>query len=308
MAEKKLTLKNKDEAAIVFGIHDRNLRKIRKVCDVAVVARDGEIKITGKKKDVDRAAKTFDVLMDLAKDAGVVREADVLRALGEKGEKKSPERSKGQGLVDARTDGQSAYLEALNSNDIVFAIGPAGTGKTFLAVARAMEEFQAGNVQRIILCRPAVEAGESLGFLPGDLHAKVDPYLRPLYDAMNAFLEFGQLRRLLDSEVVEIVPLAYMRGRTLDDAYIIMDEAQNTTAKQMKMFLTRMGMRSKIVVTGDHTQIDLHASVQSGLKSAIRLLDGLPGISFCYLKREDIVRHPLVQRIVEAYEAEESGE
>jgi phosphate starvation-inducible PhoH-like protein len=193
-------------------------------------------------------------------------------------------------------------LHEVSGNDIVFAIGPAGTGKTFLAVAKAVECLRRGDVRRIVLVRPAVEAGERLGFLPGDIQAKVNPYLRPIYDSLNAFLEYGQLQRLIDGDVVEIVPLAFMRGRTLDEAFIILDEAQNTTSDQMKMFLTRMGTKSKIVVTGDITQIDLPPGKISGLVEVKDMLKGIPGISFVYLTKADIVRHPLVQRIVEAYE------
>jgi phosphate starvation-inducible PhoH-like protein len=190
----------------------------------------------------------------------------------------------------------------LYEKDIVVAIGPAGTGKTYLAVARAMASFKKGEVRKIILCRPAVEAGERLGFLPGDYQEKVNPYLRPLYDALNGFLEYQQLKRLMETEIVEVVPLAYMRGRNLDNAFMILDEAQNTTSEQMKMFLTRMGQNSKIVVTGDITQIDLPMGKVSGLVEAQSILTHIPGIAFCYLTRADIVRHPLVQSIVDAYE------
>ncbi len=203
---------------------------------------------------------------------------------------------------EPKTAGQKKYLEAITANDIVFSIGPAGTGKTYLGVAMALEALRSGAVRRIILARPAVEAGEKLGFLPGDYHAKVNPYLRPLYDALNALLEYEHVRRLIDTEVVEVAPLAYMRGRTLDEAFIILDEAQNTTSEQMKMFLTRMGVGSKIVVTGDITQIDLPEGKISGLVQVQSLLKNVPGIAFSYLGKEDIVRHRLVQRIVEAYE------
>ncbi|MDQ7778770.1 MAG: PhoH family protein [Planctomycetota bacterium] len=201
-----------------------------------------------------------------------------------------------------KTEGQRRYMQDIAENDIVFSIGPAGTGKTFLGVAMAIEALRAGSVRKIVLARPAVEAGEKLGFLPGDYQAKVNPYLRPLYDALNALLEYEQVRRLLATEVVEVVPLAYMRGRTLDEAFIILDEAQNTTSEQMKMFLTRMGLGSKIVVTGDITQIDLPEGKISGLVQVQSLFKGIKGIAFSYLGKEDIVRHSLVQKIVEAYE------
>jgi phosphate starvation-inducible PhoH-like protein len=204
--------------------------------------------------------------------------------------------------VDSKSEGQLKYLEDIDRNDIVFAIGPAGTGKTFLAVSKAVQALKEGRVRRIVLVRPAVEAGEKLGFLPGDIQAKVNPYLRPIYDSLNTFLEFGQLKRMIDADVVEICPLAYMRGRTLDEAFIILDEAQNTTSEQMKMFLTRMGTKSKIVVTGDITQIDLNPGKPSGLIEVKDLLRGIPGLAFAYLSKADIVRHPLVQKIVDAYE------
>jgi len=209
--------------------------------------------------------------------------------------------------VVPQSEGQRRYLEDIDRNDVVFSIGPAGTGKTFLAVAKAVEALRQGAVRRLVLVRPAVEAGERLGFLPGDIQAKVNPYLRPIYDSLNTFLEFGQLRRLIDADVVEICPLAYMRGRTLEEAFIILDEAQNTTSEQMKMFLTRMGRRSKIVVTGDITQIDLPSEKPSGLVEVRTLLRGIPGIAFSFLTPADIVRHPLVQKIVDAYDRRRSS-
>jgi phosphate starvation-inducible PhoH-like protein len=204
--------------------------------------------------------------------------------------------------VDPKTPGQQHYFSEIDKNEIVFTIGPAGTGKTFMAVAKAVEALKSGQVRRLVLVRPAVEAGERLGFLPGDIEAKVNPYLRPIYDALNFHLEFGQLRRLIDNDVIEIAPLAFMRGRTLDESFIILDEAQNTTGEQMKMFLTRMGQKSKVVVTGDITQIDIPSHKTSGLIEAMNVLKGIVGISFVTLGQEDIVRHPLVQRIVLAYD------
>ncbi|MCG3134876.1 MAG: hypothetical protein HMLKMBBP_02284 [Planctomycetes bacterium] len=205
--------------------------------------------------------------------------------------------------VKPRTPGQQQYVEQVLRNDLVFAVGPAGTGKTYLAVALAVRMMRAGLFRRLVLARPAVEAGEKLGFLPGDLQAKVSPYLRPLYDALGDFIDFGDVRRYMERDVIEVAPLAYMRGRTLDHAFIILDESQNTTRAQMQMFLTRMGRRSKIVVTGDVTQIDLPHGTESGLVDALRRLDGVPGIGISHLGRGDIVRHPLVQRIVDAYGA-----
>lgn len=208
--------------------------------------------------------------------------------------------------IRVKTLGQKAYISAIKSNDLVFGIGPAGTGKTYLAVVMAVNALKKGEVKRIILTRPAVEAGESLGFLPGDLKEKVDPYLRPLYDALHDVLGAEHTLRLIERETIEIAPLAYMRGRTLDDAFVILDEAQNTTAAQMKMFLTRLGFGSKMVITGDITQIDLPKGVTSGLYVAEKLLVDVNGISFVHLKQSDVVRHPLVQKIIEAYEKSDS--
>ena len=205
-------------------------------------------------------------------------------------------------VIQPRTEGQAAYVAAMRDHDIVFSIGPAGTGKTYLAVAMAISSMKQGLFRKLVLVRPAVEAGERLGFLPGDIVEKVNPYLRPLYDALGDIVPFGEVRRYRERDIIEVVPLAFMRGRTLDNAFIILDEGQNTTPKQMKMFLTRMGRSSKIVVTGDVTQIDLARGVLSGLKDVERKLADVPGIAFCYLHREDIVRHPLVQRIVDAYD------
>jgi phosphate starvation-inducible protein PhoH len=207
----------------------------------------------------------------------------------------------------ARSEGQNEYLRSIQHNDIVFCIGPAGTGKTFLAVYMAVSYLKQGLIRKIILCRPAVEAGEKLGFLPGDFQAKINPYLRPLYDALNDILDYDQVKRYLEREIIEIIPLAYMRGRTLNNAFIILDEGQNTSVSQMKMFLTRMGMSSRIVVNGDITQVDLPEGVPSGLIHAQRIIRSIPGIGWIEMKKADIVRHPLVRRIVEAYEEAEAG-
>jgi phosphate starvation-inducible PhoH-like protein len=304
--ERSIPFADREELSRLMGTYDRNLKEIRKATKVDVVVRDGEIHVRGKKPQVDRAVDAFERLRGLKNPT-----AEDVRSLVEE-----PEPVPTDGLrlpvpgnvfrqvteVGGRSEGQLRYLEEIDRNDIVFAIGPAGTGKTFLAVWKAVQALKSGRVRRVVLVRPAVEAGERLGFLPGDIQAKVDPYLRPIYDSLNTFLEFGQLRRLIDADVVEICPLAYMRGRTLDDAFIILDEAQNTTNEQMKMFLTRMGTRSKIVVTGDITQIDLNPGKPSGLVEVKELLKGTPGIAFSYLTKADIVRHPLVQKIVDAYE------
>jgi phosphate starvation-inducible PhoH-like protein len=304
--EKSIPLPDHETARKFAGLYDNNLRRLRELTGAELFVRDGSIKIRGPKHTVERAAKSVRMLVSMLKDRAELSETDIEEALG------APE-SRGRPVPGSifrrgvtygpKSVGQGAYLKLIDANDIVFSIGPAGTGKTFLAVARAVDAMKAGAVRRLVLVRPAVEAGERLGFLPGDIQAKVNPYLRPIYDSLNAFLEFGQLKRLIDTDVVEIVPLAYMRGRTLDEAFIILDEAQNTTREQMKMFLTRMGAESKIVVTGDITQIDLPKGVTSGLVEAQELFKNIPGIGVSYLSEQDIVRHPLVQKIVQAYGA-----
>jgi phosphate starvation-inducible protein PhoH and related proteins len=302
--ERAIPVESREELSRLFGPFDRNLREIKKTAGVDVIVRDGEIRVRGTKKAVDKAIDAFRRLKDV-KDPT----PEAVHGLMDEKPSPKPHMRPAPGnifrpniAVGGKTDGQSAYLAEMDRNDIVFAIGPAGTGKTFLAVWKAVQAMKSGRVRRIVLVRPAVEAGEKLGFLPGDIQAKVSPYLRPIYDSLNAFLEFGQLERLIHSDVVEICPLAYMRGRTLDEAFIILDEAQNTTGEQMKMFLTRMGTKSKIVVTGDITQIDLSPGKPSGLIEARDLLKGIPGISFSFLTKADIVRHPLVQKIVDCYE------
>ncbi len=302
--ERAIPIGSRDELGRLFGPFDRNLKEIKKTAGVDVIVRDGEIRVRGTKKGVDKAIDAFRRLKDVSEPTP----EDVHGVMDEKPSPKPHHRPapgnifRGNVMVGGKTDGQTGYLAEIDRNDIVFAIGPAGTGKTFLAVWKAVEALKSGRVRRIVLVRPAVEAGEKLGFLPGDIQAKVSPYLRPIYDSLNSFLEFGQLERLIHADVVEICPLAYMRGRTLDEAFIILDEAQNTTGEQMKMFLTRMGTKSKIVVTGDVTQIDLSPGKPSGLIEARDLLKGIAGISFSFLSKADIVRHPLVQKIVDAYE------
>ena len=301
--ERSIPVGGREELTKLFGTYDRNLKEIKKATGVDVTVRNGDIHIRGTRAAVDKAVAAFVRLKDISAPT-----PDDVHSLFEvvkptRGGSTMPGaifRSNVQ--VDAKSEGQLKYLQDIDQNDIVFAIGPAGTGKTFLAVMKAVEHMKAGRIRRIVLVRPAVEAGERLGFLPGDIQAKVNPYLRPIYDSLNTFLEFGQLQRLITSDVVEICPLAYMRGRTLDEAFIILDEAQNTTSEQMKMFLTRMGRSSKIVVTGDITQIDLTPGKPSGLIEVKELLKGVPGIAFAYLTKADIVRHPLVQKIVDAYE------
>src|SRR5688572_24359450 len=302
--ERSIPVDGREELTKLFGTYDRNLKEIKKATGVDVTVRNGDIHIRGTRAAVDKAVAAFLRLKEISaptpEDVHSLFEVVKPARGGDRAMPGSIFRSSVQ--VDAKSDGQQKYLQEIDQNDIVFAIGPAGTGKTFLAVMKAVEAMKAGRIRRIVLVRPAVEAGERLGFLPGDIQAKVNPYLRPIYDSLNTFLEFGQLQRLITSDVVEICPLAYMRGRTLDEAFIILDEAQNTTSEQMKMFLTRMGRSSKIVVTGDITQIDLTPGKPSGLVEVKELLKGIPGISFSNLSRADIVRHPLVQRIVDVYE------
>jgi phosphate starvation-inducible PhoH-like protein len=302
--EKSIPLPDHETARKLAGLYDNNLRRLRELTGAELFIRDGTVRIRGPKHTVERAAKSIRMLVSLLKDRTELTEADIEDALGapEQRSRPAPGSIFRRGVTyGPKSTGQGAYLKQIDANDIVFSIGPAGTGKTFLAVARAVDALKAASVRRIVLVRPAVEAGERLGFLPGDIQAKVNPYLRPIYDSLNSFLEFGQLQRLIDNDVIEIVPLAFMRGRTLDEAFIILDEAQNATSEQMKMFLTRMGARSKIVVTGDITQIDLPAGLPSGLVEAQGLFKNIPGIVVSYLTEQDIVRHPLVQKIVQAY-------
>ena len=302
--ERSIPVDGREELTKLFGAYDRNLKEIKKATGVDVIVRNGDIHVRGTRAAVDKAVAAFVRLKDIndPQPGDVASLFEVVKPVM-KGTKPVPGAIFRAGIqVSAKTEGQGKYLSDIDQNDVVFAIGPAGTGKTFLAVSKAVEAMKDGRVRRIVLVRPAVEAGEKLGFLPGDIQAKVNPYLRPIYDSLNTFLEFGQLKRMIDADVIEICPLAYMRGRTLDEAFIILDEAQNTTSEQMKMFLTRMGRASKIVVTGDITQIDLPPGKPSGLIEVKELLKGIPGLAFAYLSKADIVRHPLVQRIVDAYE------
>jgi len=303
--ERTIPVNGRDELTRLFGTFDRNLKEIKKATGVDVTVRNGDIHIRGTRVGVDKAFAAFVRMKDVDQPTpeDVSSFFEVVKPGARGGTRAQPGVIFRAGVeVSAKTDGQGKYLQDIDQNDIVFAIGPAGTGKTFLAVSKAVEHMKAGRVRRIVLVRPAVEAGERLGSLPGDIQAKVNPYLRPIYDSLNTFLEFGQLKRMIDTDVIEICPLAYMRGRTLDEAFIILDEAQNTTSEQINMFLTRMGRSSKIVVTGDITQIDLPPGKPSVLVEVKELLKGLPGLAFSYLTKADIVRHPLVQKIVDAYE------
>ncbi|HLR73532.1 MAG TPA: PhoH family protein [Pseudogracilibacillus sp.] len=305
-----ITIEDTNEARNLFGINDVYLKRIEEQLNVSIVTRGEEIQVTGAQTEL--VEPIIEGLLSVIKKGLDISERDVLYAikLAKEGkmnqfetlfEDEITKNYQGKS-IRVKTLGQKHYVEAINYHDLVFGIGPAGTGKTYLAVVKAVHALKTGQIKRIILTRPAVEAGESLGFLPGDLKEKVDPYLRPLYDALHDVLGREQATRLVEKEIIEIAPLAYMRGRTLDDAYVILDEAQNTTPEQMKMFLTRLGFGSKMVITGDITQIDLPKGVDSGLIIAERLLKKVDDISFIYLEASDVVRHPLVQKIIHAYE------
>lgn len=291
----------------VFGPSDENLRKIRSALDVKITLDGNKVILRGTPESVRRASRLLENLQRFAMRSTVLAPEDVQRAISQTIHGNEVSESKpidvfGGKLIRAKTDGQAQYLELLRSKAIVFCIGPAGTGKTYLAVARAVEALRTEAVRKIVLVRPAVEAGESLGFLPGDLNAKINPYLRPLFDALGDMIDRDTLKRYMEEDRIEVIPLAYMRGRTLNNAAIILDEAQNTTVAQMKMFLTRMGEASTITVCGDTTQIDLPEHKTSGLTDAARRLRDISDIGKIQLHRSDIVRHPLVQQIVNAYE------
>lgn len=303
-----LILENDTEASILYGSHDRHLRLVRDAFQVHLVARHGLVKLEGEQEKVNTSKEVLNRLLEIVRATGRLDLEDVEQAIIEAKCEASGESSQAidvfqRGLfIKPKTDGQAKYLEAMKKNDLVFCIGPAGTGKTYLAVAMALSFLKSGRIRRIVLARPAVEAGEKLGFLPGDIKAKVNPYLRPLYDAIADMMDVGHVKKYLESDLIEILPLAYMRGRTLNDAFIILDEAQNCTVKQMKTFLTRLGVKSKVVVTGDITQVDLSAGEISGLIDVQERLMNVNNISFEYLTKADIVRHKLVQDIVDAYE------
>ena len=310
--ERHIEVEKMETLINLFGSFDENIRLIEKSFDVAVINRGSDVKIGGEPENVDLAIRVIQNLIGMASAGTTLGEQEVRYVISQiregNGEKLE---TLGQDCVcitsrgtpiRAKTLGQKKYVETIEKNPIVFGIGPAGTGKTYLAVAMAVKAFKSKEVNKIILTRPAVEAGESLGFLPGDMQDKVDPYLRPLYDALGDMLGGEAFHKNLERGLIEVAPLAYMRGRTLDDAFIILDEAQNTTPEQMKMFLTRMGFSSKIVVTGDVTQIDLPRDKKSGLRDAEIVLKNVEGIEFMYLSELDVVRHPLVQKIVKAYE------
>ena len=310
--ERTVNAERVEDVIAVFGSFDENIRRIEEAFSVTIVNRGTDLKITGVEEAADKAARTLEGLLALASKGEAIDEQRVrylMTLVREDNDAQVAQMTKdvvcitAKGKpIKAKTVGQQHYMRAIQKNTITLGVGPAGTGKTYLAVAAAVAAFRERSVNRIILTRPAVEAGERLGFLPGDLQNKVDPYLRPLYDALYDMLGSETFQKYQERGSIEVAPLAYMRGRTLDDSFIILDEAQNTTKEQMKMFLTRLGFGSKIVITGDVTQIDLPGDKTSGLKDAIRVLEGVKDISICRLTSADVVRHALVQEIINAYE------
>jgi phosphate starvation-inducible protein PhoH and related proteins len=301
-----LTLDSREEAVILFGPRDAYLRTIRDALAVKLIARGDLLQIEGAPEGTEQAERAFQQLRQLLRKQGQLSGEDVrtvievVRGGTDRGGSVTIMDS-GRGLR-ARTDGQGRYVQALRTHDVVLCVGPAGTGKTYLAVGWAVNLLRSGQVKKIVLVRPAVEAGERLGFLPGDLVAKINPYLRPLFDALNEIMDHETVKKYMESDIIEILPLAYMRGRTLSNACIILDEGQNASIAQMKMFLTRMGLNSKVIVTGDLTQTDLPRTVRSGLTDAAHRLRNVEGLATIYLDQSDIVRNPLVTRIVKAYE------
>lgn len=307
----ELTIKLDDSSkrAALFGSADRHLRLIKGALGVQISARDSMVKVSGDARSVGQAATVLEELQRVLRKGESITDEQVAGALTYACQQpQTPGESPNRidvytrtAVIQPRSGGQKAYVDAIRKHDLVFCTGPAGTGKTYLAVALAVSMLKAGSINRIILVRPAVEAGEKLGFLPGDMQAKVNPYLRPLFDAMHDMMTFDQIKRFISSDVIEVAPLAFMRGRTLNNAAIILDEAQNTTKSQMMMFLTRLGNHSKMIVTGDDSQIDLEKSQESGFVDALRRLRGIRGIGLIRLEKADIVRHKLVQEIVHAY-------
>ena len=313
--ERMVSADRVEDLIAVFGSFDENIRRIEEALDVQIINRGTELKIIGDEENADKAVRTLQGLLTLSAKGETIDEQRVryLITLVREGNDDSIAQmakdvvcitAKGK-PIKAKTVGQQKYMKAIQKNTITIGVGPAGTGKTYLAVAAAVAAFREKTVNRIILTRPAVEAGERLGFLPGDLQNKVDPYLRPLYDALYDMLGAETFQKYQERGSIEVAPLAYMRGRTLDDSFIILDEAQNTTKEQMKMFLTRLGFGSKIVITGDVTQIDLPDDKTSGLKDAVRVLECVNDIAICRLNESDVVRHSLVQKIIKAYEVDE---
>ena len=309
--EQRISIERLEQAVNIFGSFDENIRLLEQEFSVTVVNRDGELRVEGKPEDTMLACKAIQALLTLSSRGESIGEQNVRYVIGlvRSGREAQISELTGDVLcisakgrpIKPKTIGQKEYIASVLKNTVTIGVGPAGTGKTYLAVAAAVQAFRDKQVNRIILTRPAVEAGERLGFLPGDLQSKVDPYLRPLYDALFDMLGAETYQKYLERGNIEVAPLAYMRGRTLDDSFIILDEAQNTSREQMKMFLTRMGFGSKVVITGDITQIDLPNDKVSGLKEAMKVLRDVEGVGICQLTQEDVVRHVMVQRIIEAY-------
>ncbi|BDQ04273.1 PhoH family protein [Ignavibacterium sp.] len=315
VVEKKITLSNVDLASLL-GVNDANLNLLEDRFNASITVRGDVVSIKGVLEEVESIEKILKEMVYVLNTSGKLNANDVETILNLTVEGKEVVSDNDfesiilytkSDVVKAKTPGQKKYIQIAQKNDICFAIGPAGTGKTYLAVALAVSALKKGLVKKIILARPAVEAGESLGFLPGDFQEKIDPYLRPLYDALDEMLPTEKLRTYIEKGIVEIVPLAYMRGRTLNNAYVILDEAQNATALQMKMFLTRLGANSKAIITGDITQIDLPSKTKSGLIQAKEILQGINGVGFVYFDKEDVVRHKLVKDIINAYEKYSNG-
>ena len=311
MTEAIISLVDTADLLSLFGARDQNVRQLSRQFSVDITHRDGKIRVLGEGESVAQATEALEELKSLVEHKGVLGETDLVRVIARiTGDTETPRQEPISVLssghqVKPRTVGQDRYVQAIRNHALTFAWGPAGTGKTYLAVALAVEALRLQELRKIVLVRPAVEAGESLGYLPGDLQAKINPYLRPLLDALHEMMEYDQVKRHMEEDLVEVVPLAYMRGRTLNDAFIILDEAQNTTVSQMKMFLTRMGENSKIVVAGDTTQIDLPPNSRSGFSDALARLRHVKGCAQIKLGKADIVRHPLVQEIELAYEETE---
>lgn len=312
MINRKIDIAEEMDLAPLFGSFDENIKLIEKGLNVTIVSRENSLRISGEEDQVEKASEVLNILIGILVRGDKIDTQKVLYAISMAQENGGIDvklmgddciaiNSKGA-PIKTKTLGQKRYVEAISDNTVIFGIGPAGTGKTYLAVAKAVTALKSKEVSRIILTRPAVEAGERLGFLPGDLQSKVDPYLRPLYDGMYEMLGAETFTRYQEKGVIEVAPLAYMRGRTLDNAFIILDEAQNTTPEQMKMFLTRIGFGSKAIVTGDITQIDLPGDKRSGLKEAMKVLQNIEGIAFCRFTDKDVVRHPLVMQIIKAYD------
>jgi len=310
--EKDIRINNDSEARTLFGKHDENLKVIEKELGVNTVFRSGILRLDGEGEAVGRAARVIEEVLITIREGGQLKNSDLHYAIKAVREDKKVrlhdiyldriEVSSKRLYISPKSKGQKNYIDAIRKHDIVFSVGPAGTGKTYLAIAMAVNALKKKIVSRIMLTRPAIEAGESLGYLPGDMREKVTPYLRPMYDALYDMMESDMIHSYLERGIIEVVPLAYMRGRTLNDAFIILDEAQNSTPEQMKMFLTRLGFDSKTVITGDVTQSDLPRGKESGLNHAASLLKHIDGIKFIHLKGEDVVRHELVQEIIKAYE------